>query len=329
MALIFFSGGESGTPDFTSTYGDVSCSTTHVKSGNYSLLVHSVNSTATINLPVELTDFYLTFWMWQYYGSGGQPYWYLQNNGNTVIYWRATSTTSSPHTFYVGSTAIGSTSSSIIGSTWVLMEMHIILHSITGLIHVRLNGVDSLIYSGNTVAAGYNTINRFYVYSSYSDIWIDDLIFNDTTGLINNSWMGGTKIVGLRPIGPGNSTQWIPSVGDNWQCVNEAPISETDYVSTDIAGALDLYNLESIPAGVCANSDFLGAKVFNGVLRSGLTTSYIKNVIRTNSEDTVSDTVSVPTLLFNQGTIWDLNPITGTTWSYTDINALEAGVKLV
>jgi hypothetical protein len=329
LALIFASGGESGTPDFTSYTSGVVCSTTYKKTGNYSLLVAATNNSAIQTFPYGLTDFYMSFFTYTHFGSGGCAHWRFQNSGNTVIRWYATNS-GSPFTFNVGeSTAIGSTISKIYSDVWYLIEIHIILHATTGLIHVRVNGVDEIMYTGNTIAAGYSTISNFYIFASYTDTWIDDLIFNDTTGSINNSWMGGVKIVGLRPIGPGSSTQWTPSTGANWQCVDEAPISEADYVASDIAGALDLYDLASLPDGVCLNVSFLGLKVFNGVSRTGLTVSYIQNAMRTNSVNTYSSIYNVSTVMQVQSVLWDLNPITGTTWTYTDINALESGIKLV
>ena len=325
MALIFFSGGESGTPDFTSTSGNISCSTTHVKTGNYSLYVQATNSTATQVFPYGLTELYMTFWMYPNFFSGGQPTWVLRNGGNDVIKWWTGGGT--PYTFAIGNTAIGTTLANIYNSTWTLIEIHVIL-AVSGLIHVRVNGIDSLIYTGNTTAAGYSTIDRFYIFASYTDTWIDDLIFNDTTGSINNSWMGGAKVVGLKPIGPGSSTQWTPSVGANWQCVDEVPVSEADYVTGNIVGVTDLYDLASLPAGVCSDASILGIKAWNAIARTGVTASYIDNVIRTNASNALSSIITVPTVDTVMTSLWDLNPITGTTWTYTDINALEVGVKL-
>jgi hypothetical protein len=268
--------------------------------------------------------------MYPNFKSGGVPFWYFRNGSNTVIYWTGGSYSSPlPYTFYVGNTAIGSTATSFYSSTWFLIEIHVILHASSGLIHVRVNGLDDLIYTGNTIAAGYSTITNFFMFTSYTGTWIDDFIINDNTGSINNSWMGGSKIVGLSPIGPGSSSQWTPSVGLNWQCVDEIPISITDYVTGNIAGMLDLYDLASLPAGVCSDVSLLGVKVFNSVIRSGITVSYIENSLRTNNSNTFSPSITVPANAIVQSTIWDLNPVTGTTWTYIDVNALESGVKVV
>jgi hypothetical protein len=329
LALIFFSGGESGTPDFTTMSGNISCSSAHVKTGNYSLYLQSTNSAITQVFPYGLTNFYMTFWMYPYFGSGSVPSWYFRNGSNTVIVWTGGVYASLlPYTFYVGGTAIGSTITSFYSNAWFLIEIHIILHASSGLIHVRVNGIDDLIYTGNTIAAGYSTTTNFYMYTGYSDTWVDDFIINDTAGSINNSWMGGSKIVALSPVGPGSSSQWTPSAGLNWQCVDEIPISATDYVTGNIAGMLDLYDLAGLPAGVCSDVSLLGVKVFNSVARSGITVSYIKNSLRTNSSNVFSPNVTVPPDALIQSTFWDLNPVTGTTWTYTDINTLETGVKV-
>jgi len=327
LALIFFTGGESGLPEFTSSSAGIVCSTAQKKSGNYSIKLWSTGTSFTQLFPAK-TDFYLSYQAYpSTWGSGGRPSWCLQNSGTNIIYWNHPSDTNT--NFYLGNgTLIGSLTTRMYAATrWYLVEIHIIVHSTNGLVNVRIDGIDEITWTGNTAVSG-PAIDRWYANSSYTDFYLDDIIINDTTGTINNSWMGGCKIEALSPIGPGSSTQWNPSTGANWDCVNEVPISETDYVTSNLAGALDLYDLASLPAGVSTASQFLGLKVLNAIARTGTTISYIKNSLRTNSSDVFSDPVTVPTSLLFQSTTWEINPVSGTTWTYMDINALEAGVKV-
>jgi hypothetical protein len=321
-------GGESGIPDFTSYTSGITCSSTQKKSGDFSVYCQPTSHFFVQSFS-PLTEFYFTMQLYvSTYGSGGWGTWNFRNSGNDVIFFKSVSPNLAL-TFYVGATAIGTGTALITASSWFLIEVHIILHATAGLIHVRVNGLDDLIYIGNTIASGYSTINEFYHDTHYSTYYLDDIILNDTSGTINNSWLGGAKIISLRPIGPGSLTQWTPSVGANWECVNEAPISATDYVTGSIAGSIDMYDLANLPAGVCSLDTLLGVKVFNSISRSGITVSYLENTIRTNSTNIFSSPIAVPSTAIIQNTIWDLNPVTGVTWTAADINALEVGVKLV
>jgi len=52
---------------------------------------------------------------------------------------------------------------------------------------------------------------------------IDNLIVD------NAGWIGQTRIQGLAVSGAGTTTQFDPSTGSNYECVNEVPYSDTDY----------------------------------------------------------------------------------------------------
>jgi hypothetical protein len=41
--------------------------------------------------------------------------------------------------------------------------------------------------------------------------------------------------------GAGASTEWTPSAGANWQCLDEFPATTADYISTTVNGNRDLY----------------------------------------------------------------------------------------
>lgn len=325
MALIFFTGGESGTPDFTSYTSNVVCSASVKRTGNYSLYFLGTGYDATQNFGA-LTEFYVAA---SFYFTGWASNLIIFNfrSSNTSIVSLRSINISSRLSVYVGGSIVASGTFWPNLNAWMMFELHIKIGS-SGLIHLRVNGLDDIVYSGATNTLG-SSVDNLQIAGANWNGYIDDLIINDTTGPINNSWMGGAKVVGLRPIGPGSSASWTPSVGANWQCVDEAPISQTDYVEANVVGTLDLYDLDNLPSGVCSNVSVLGLKVFNSAMRSGITVSYIENAIRTNSANVYTPNFEVPSVPYVFCSLWDLNPITGTTWTYTDVNALESGVKLI
>src|SRR3990172_7953604 len=72
--------------------------------------------------------------------------------------------------------------------------------------------------------------------------YYDDIVFDDA------AYPGNTKIAGLIPNGAGFSSQWDPSAGLNYQCVDELPPSDADFVSTNVVNEVDTYALSDLPS---------------------------------------------------------------------------------
>ena len=67
-------------------------------------------------------------------------------------------------------------------------------------------------------------------------IHFDNVVIDDA------AWPGKTNIQAIRPDrSRGNSTQWTPSAGANWDCVDEVPASDADNVVTNANDQVDLY----------------------------------------------------------------------------------------
>jgi len=88
------------------------------------------------------------------------------------------------------------------------------------------------------------------------DYWYDDIMFNDTCPYshtdptVTDNATGpvsfGGRLTILRPDAPGDKSEFTPhSAAEHWQNVDEIPPSHTDYNSSSVAGAKELYNIES------------------------------------------------------------------------------------
>lgn len=212
--------------------------------------------------------------------------------------------------------------------TWHLVELHVII-SDTGTIETRIDGVADLSYSGDTQPGATTAITYVRVYqyvtgiSHYADSYLDDIVFG--TG----EWAGDVRFnAALVPSADTTDKDWTPSTGtDNYALVDEVPPSDTDYVSSETVGNLDLYELSDwTPPGsdydilfindwMRANADTVGAEV-RSVITSGSTTS---------NGDAESLTTTATYFLRMLTT----DPNTSAAWTATAINDLQIGQEHV
>ncbi len=130
----------------------------------------------------------------------------------------------------------------------------------------------------------------------------------------------------LRPTGAGNSTQWTPSAGSNWQNVDESSADgDTTYNSASGGGGLvDLFTTGAgVPAGAPVNSVTFTARgrhtgaygFIQIMLRSGGTTQ---------SVDAITKIFTGSYADYSSAALAN-NPITAAAWTAAEVNAMEIG----
>jgi len=118
------------------------------------------------------------------------------------------------------STLLGTSSPSTIATAvWHYIEAHFIISDTVGVVQVKLNGQLVIDLSGqDTRNAGLSAAVDRIVWSHNglaNTVYFDDFVCNDTTGGVNNSWPGDTKVIGLWPNAIGDTTQLNrPSTSD-------------------------------------------------------------------------------------------------------------------
>ncbi len=138
--------------------------------------------------------------------------------------------------------------------------------------------------------------------------------------------VGGAET--LRPDGAGNYTQ-CDAVGDtaNYLCADEAVADDdTTYVETvDGATEIDTYSIADHSAG----SGTINSVTVH-VRSRGTTTADLhaaETVIRTNGTDYFGTNTLLPLTYTDLSTAYTTNPFTSSAWTWTEVDALEAGVR--
>lgn len=140
-------------------------------------------------------------------------------------------------------------------------------------------------------------------------------------------WIGDTRILGIVPSGAGTTTQWTPSTGSNYACVDETPVSDTDYNYTNTNDNIDLYAMGD--TGLSGKT--IKAVAFDVRLsyEGTPTPTGVKPVVRHSSTNYAGDTITTTTAYKTYQKIYETNPGTSSAWSISDIDAVELGVKAV
>jgi len=190
--------------------------------------------------------------------------------------------------------------------TWVCLEYRIKVDNAAGIGTFRVDGVEVLDFSGDTQDTANANIQH-------------------TTGSKNNSWIGRGGIYGLFPEGAGNYTQWTPSAGANYECVDEVPPNDdTDYVADDTVGHKDTYEMEDLvptDGGITAVQWIARAKL------SAAGSGNFQRLLRYSGVDYNGSDLAVDTSYKYFQEIFDQCP-DATDWSIAKVNALEAGVEI-
>ncbi|MCZ7543222.1 MAG: hypothetical protein M5R40_06635 [Anaerolineae bacterium] len=132
----------------------------------------------------------------------------------------------------------------------------------------------------------------------------------------------------FRPDAAGDSAQWTPNAGANWEAVDEVtPDGDTTYVASDTVDAVDLYNLAapSLPGNAVIRRVWASAVARKANaedpdqiqvgLKSGATAAWSGD----HALGTTYALYSTPA--------HTVDPDDGQPWTPADLDGLQAGVK--
>lgn len=224
---------------------------------------------------------------------------------------------------YRGTTVVASGTKTIANSTTYLIEVRFKVADAGGRFVVKVDSVTDIDFTGDTKEGANTQFNKvrlgYYTAGYHGKAYFDNLIMDDA------AWIDKTYIQALVPIGVGNTTGWTPSVGANWQCVDEKPASDADYVSINSNDAVDTYATANM---VGAISDIKCVQIQSRVKTDGVPTpTNLKLVVRSGGTDYLSGDKVVPATAKSLWNLWENNPADAAAWEETDVNAMEIGVE--
>lgn len=214
------------------------------------------------------------------------------------------------------------------------IEFKATIDSAAGAYTLRVNEIQELDASGvNTRGTGTNNSADSVRVGNIGGVvllsigYFDDFYCCDSLGGVNNDFLGDCRVQCLFPDGAGATTGWTPFSGANYTNVDDTtPDNDTTYVSTGSAGTIDTYSMSDLAATtgsvkavqtvIDARKDDSGTRTIAPVFHIGAT-DYV------GSNQNIMTTYS----MFLQQ--YDKSPATAVAWTVSEVNALNAGQKLV
>jgi len=335
MARVFIDGFEAGDLKLWDVvYGGAVIASGSLMNGVYCL---SCNSTATLyaqkTLPAA-AEYYLAF---RYLGMSSNYSYCVCSfyNGATQLGKILRSPATGLLTFYRGTGAGTAIATGMIPVplTATLIEVRYKPHDTAGVVQVKINGVfdPGLDFSAapKDTTDGATTIDGIRFGgdgSNYPSCYFDNIVIDDA------AWPGDTKIQIILVTGAGAvAAQWTPistPASLNFECVNENPASETDYVQTNTTGHLDLYAAGNLVGSI---ESIKCVQVQALVVKEGAPTPLnLRLAINSGGTEYEGGDNAVPATTSKAfQKVWQIDPKTTGAWIPAGVNALEIGMKAV
>lgn len=219
--------------------------------------------------------------------------------------------------------------------SYVYLELKVTIADSGGSFELRANGVVTASGSGiDTRNGGTGVIDRVTLGDARSSLPssassnFDDLYVLNTSGATNNDFLGDVRIDAAVVSASGSSTQFTPSAGANYECVDDpTPDDDATYVSSSTQGHLDLFNygdLSHNPPAIFGVQICTLARKDDASAISLQAKSRVGGVTRSAGGSwSLLDTYAY------QMTTIETDPDTSSDWTQSGINAAEFGFEVV
>lgn len=327
MARIFIEGFEGNSLDGWTIPGGSAAIASAVgldMSGSYCLNLNGTNRSLRKNLGSSHASLYIALKWRPTNSSATSPITFYGSNAAYTA-WIQRNAVSGKIEIYAQGGTLKATSATVISEMdrTYLVEIYYVPLNAGGTITVKIDGTQVVTYSGDTTN-GLENIQYLELGAAAGAIYcyFDDIVIDDA------DWIGNTKIQGQFVTGAGATTGLTASAGNNWDCVEEIPYSDLNYVYGNTANLVDTYVtsdlVESVTAIKCiqvsARCAYAGSPT---PTKQGI-------VIRPASTDRPHATDITPGIAFSRyDRIWELNPEDSAAFEAADLNGMEIGIKLV
>ena len=229
---------------------------------------------------------------------------------------------------YRGSNLLGTSTYTYPVGVWFFCQIRFSVAPSGGAVEVWINGQSVLSVVGNTANTGspnWDGWELTYAVTS-AQCRVDNIVIYSTTGDPPTSRTPETRIWDTLPTGAGATTQWSPSAGANWQCVDEQPSNgDSDYVLAASSGLTDTY---STPAAAEAGSIIYAVAIHATMRKDDAGTNEVDGVIRSGGNNYAHGSpAGVNSSYGRHRWIWHSDPATGASWTVAGANAAQPGIR--
>ena len=213
---------------------------------------------------------------------------------------------------------------------WHYIELQVTQGTSNGILSVRINGILAIqMTAQNTIQGGGQLLTAFVGAVPGQNcpltIDVDDFYIADTSGTINNTFLGDVRVDALQAQADGSLNQWTPSpVGTAaWEAVSDE--DEATAISAPNVGLRQSFDVEPLPvmatpAIYCVQLTMLARKTDAGLGK-------VKGLVVSGAQSAVSTDIVLQEQLAWQSTLFERNPNGNVQWTEAAFNAAEFGVE--
>lgn len=199
----------------------------------------------------------------------------------------------------------------------------------TGSVEVRVNNNQVLLLTGLTLTDNWNAVGNFMIDASNSSAQpvfrADDWIVWDTTGDLNNDFMGDTFVIVASPTADAAPDQWVASTGnDGWAMINETTPNDSTFIRANNVGDASEFTHASLnlPVGAVA-----AIGVQTRAYKTDAGASSIQVGLASGSATSMSPEIALATGPTYQAHISNLNPDGNVPWTQGAAQAARLRVQ--
>lgn len=225
-------------------------------------------------------------------------------------------------------TLLATSANALPAQTWNFIEVKITIADSGGRFQVRVNESLWIDFTGDTKQTTLESANRILIYGRGTDCAIDDLYICDSTGDINNDFLGDVRVDTVRPIGNGHYTEFSTQGGSsNWENVDDPTTidEEATYNYSNTIGHRDVLDCGNLPS---VTGSIYGIQVNMTARKDDAGGRTLRALARVDGDDYegVSQNIGTSYKIFYD--IFENNPDTDAAWIEAEINTAEYGYKV-
>jgi hypothetical protein len=236
----------------------------------------------------------------------------------------------------VGGTLLATGAIAMAANTYAYLEMRVKVNDTTGAVSTQLNGVPDVNISGvDTQNGGTGVMDNFAHVMPYfgpfssPNSYIDDFVILDTSGAVNNAFLGDSRVEMRMPNGNGFNSDLVGSDGnsvDNYLLVGEVPPDgDTTYVESSTPGDKDTYqyaDVASVSGEVFAVQVCPYARKTDGATRQIASRSRLAGVEDAGATKTLTSSYAYYPDVFEE------DP-SAAPWTIASVNNAEFGLEVI
>jgi hypothetical protein len=252
------------------------------------------------------------------------------NNGDHFLGLAKSGTNSS---LWVGTSNSSSTQVALWkydGSTWTMLanesgsslttyainkfDMQVLNYGSSSTVNVFVNGSSTarITYTGNSVAGTATSLDEVAL-SGYANDYVSEVIVSDSD-------TRALSLVTLAPSAAGDTSQWTGSYSN----INPTTINDASVISDANSGDVFQCQMNSLPSG---SFSIVGLKIGVRATKSSSGIGSLSIGVKTNSTASNPTAVGLSSSWAEAETYYSTNPVTSTSWTSTDINALQISLQ--